>query len=442
MPYNGCYSVLPDGTVKQVNPFTGTRVWAVPERGKKPDTHLPPASPRQHLHSPEDYCVFCETRYFETSPEKARITAVDDTYTTLYNLPASRYFETIAEVRRLPNLFEIITMDYWKKNYGHALSDELLHRKEEYLAEPEGRAHIEGILRYKLAALRDSTPEAVELTEPMIHSMSDAFFGGSHELIVPRRHLATNTDGAVVHNSSGQLTPELHFHYTQFAVDAIVDIFSHNPYARYVSVFQNWLAPAGASFDHLHKQLVAIDEWGKTTIQQIEMEKKEPNAFTIYGPNLAARHDLLLAENEHAIAFVGIGHRFPTVEVYSRSNVLRPWEHSRDEIHAMSDMVHAIHRAIGSDVACNEEWHYTPPGATHPMPWQILIRLRLNTLAGFEGGTGIFIHTITPAELRDMIVPRLFALRSARAIAPCAIAEECNPGKNPLRYTDARGRQA
>ena len=27
---------MPDGTVKQVNPFTGTQVWTVPGRGKRP----------------------------------------------------------------------------------------------------------------------------------------------------------------------------------------------------------------------------------------------------------------------------------------------------------------------------------------------------------------------------------------------------------------------
>ena len=39
-------------------------------------------------------------------------------------------------------------------------------------------------------------------------------------------------------------------------------LFDLNRYARYVVVFQNWLKPAGASFDHLHKQLVAVDERG------------------------------------------------------------------------------------------------------------------------------------------------------------------------------------
>ena len=33
------YNIMPDGTVKQVNPFTGTEVWTVAGRGKKPITN-------------------------------------------------------------------------------------------------------------------------------------------------------------------------------------------------------------------------------------------------------------------------------------------------------------------------------------------------------------------------------------------------------------------
>ena len=39
-------------------------------------------------------------------------------------------------------------------------------------------------------------------------------------------------------------------------------LYDDNQHIAYVSVFQNWLAPAGASFEHLHKQLVAIDRIG------------------------------------------------------------------------------------------------------------------------------------------------------------------------------------
>lgn len=440
MRYNAYYSVMSDGTVKQINPFTGTEVWSVPERGKKPYSRSdqPLVAPPDHIHTPEDYCAFCEARYVETSPEKARIIRQDGVWSLLRHVPAAQYFDTMAEFRRLPNMFEIVSIEYWKKNYGYVLPRDLLQWKQDYLASPEGRAHVEGVLRYKLAALRNGTPDTIALTEELIDSMSDAFFGGGHEMIIPRQHWVRNeiTDRIEL-QSSGLLSLEAHYHYLKFTVDTMTDMLAHNHYVRYISVFQNWLAPAGASFDHLHKQLVALDEWGASITKQTMMLKNEPNSFNDFGPNFASMYNLIFAESEHAVAFVGIGHRFPTVEVYSKSSSSRPWEHTDDEIRAMSDLVHAIHRALGSNVSCNEEWYYTPVDAIYPMPWHILIKLRINTPAGFEGGTGIFINPMTPEELRDMIVPRLFELRQNGHIARFDIAEECRAEMNSLQYIRA-----
>lgn len=440
MRYNAYYSVMSDGTVKQINPFTGTEVWSVPERGKKPSsrTAQPLVSPPEHVHTPEDYCAFCEARYLETSPEKARIVKNNDTWETLPHVPARQYTDTVAAFRRLPNMFEIVSIEYWKKNYGYALPKDLLQWKENYLADPEGRAHVEQVLRYKLATLRSGTPASVTLTEELITSMSDAFFGGGHEMIVPRRHWAhDDTTGAIELHSSGLLSLEEHYRYLKFTIETMTDMLSHNHYVRYISVFQNWLAPAGASFDHLHKQLVALDEWGASITKQTMMLKSEPNSFNDFGPNFAAMYNLIFAENDYAVAFVGIGHRFPTVEVYSKSASSRPWEHTNEEIRAMSDMLHALHKALGSNVSCNEEWYYTPVDAIYPMPWHILIKLRINTPAGFEGGTGIFINPMTPEELRDMVVPRLFELRQQNLIAKLDIAEECRAELNSLQYIRA-----
>lgn len=437
MRYNSYYSVMHDGTVKQINPFTGTEVWSVPERGRKPiaPTEHSLIAPPTTLHTPENYCAFCEARYNETAPEKARLVLYNGVYEPLQHMPAAHYNNTVAEFRRLPNLFEIVSIEYWKKNYGYVLSKDLVRWKEEYIASPEGMAHVESVLRYKLAALRY---DIAELTTDILLSMADAFFGGCHEMVIPRKHwftdAATNT---IALCSSGFLSLDEHYHYLKLTIDSMTDILAHNHYVRYISVFQNWLAPAGASFNHLHKQLVALDEWGASITKQIAMLKNEPNSFNDFGLNFAAMYNFIFAESEHAVAFVGIGHRFPTIEIYSKSTASRPWEHTNEEIRAMSNMLHAIHRALGSDVSCNEEWYYTPVDAIYPMPWHILVKLRINTPAGFEGGTGIFINPMTPTELRDMIVPRLFELRATHAIAYFHIAEECSAELNALRYVQA-----
>lgn len=88
----------------------------------------------------------------------------------------------------------------------------------------------------------------------------DAFFGGGHELIVAKRHYREDAIDSNDLCSSGDLTPEDHLLYFMMTINAMEDIYDENRYVRYVSIFQNWLRPAGASFDHLHKQLVALDE--------------------------------------------------------------------------------------------------------------------------------------------------------------------------------------
>jgi galactose-1-phosphate uridylyltransferase len=231
------------------------------------------------------------------------------------------------------------------------------------------------------------------------------------------------------------MTEEEHYQYVRFTVDTMTSIFDSNHYIRYISVFQNWLSPAGASFDHLHKQLVGLDDWGASIRHQIDMLRTDPNIYNQYAANLAAMLNLIIAENDSGIAFVGIGHRHPTIEIFSKSYFSRPYEHSEEEIRGMSDLIHACHAATGSDVSCNEEWYYTPIDAIYKMPWHVLIKWRINTVAGFEGGTSIFINPIAPLDLRDRVVPRLYNLRDEGKIAnTIRIAEECRIYPNPLRY--------
>jgi galactose-1-phosphate uridylyltransferase len=230
------------------------------------------------------------------------------------------------------------------------------------------------------------------------------------------------------------MSPEEHCQYFQFTVDALSDIYSSNRYVRYVTVFQNWLPPAGASFDHLHKQLVGLDEWGHPIQTQMGLLKDNPNIYNESIVNFSAHHNLICAENDHAVALSEIGHPNPTLGIYSKSKNARPLEHSPKELRGISDLVHACHAAMGAQVPCNEEWYYSPPDAPHLMPWHILIKWRTVNPAGFEGGTKIFINPVSPLALRELVVPALNDLRSKGKIRNIRIATECELKPNPLLY--------
>jgi galactose-1-phosphate uridylyltransferase len=428
---------MADGTIKQVNPFTGTEVWTVPGRANRP-LSVDNQNVRQLDPAEEDiHCAFCAKRYLDTPPEKARLVETGNGYATLRNLRAEELSETVAEYRRIPNLFEIVSFEYWQKNFGYQLSETMESRKHAYLATEAGRRHVLNVVEQRLKA-GGADPFAIERmsVDDRLH-VANAFFGGGHEVIVARRHFVS---GAELDNqlaSSGTLSPEQHYHYMRFTIEAVRDIYVCNRYVRYVAVFQNWLKPAGASFDHLHKQLVALDERGAQNELEVRLARTNPNIYNEAAVNFAAYRNLVIAENDHAIAFAGFGHRYPTLEVFSKSERSQPWNHSPDELRGMSDLVHACHTATGPDIPCNEEWYYKPPDADVAMPWRVLIKWRVSTPAGFEGGTRIHVNTIDPDSLKNRVVPRLFTLKNDGGIAPMKIAFECDCVPNCLKYNPA-----
>ncbi|AGF72826.1 hypothetical protein A605_09120 [Corynebacterium halotolerans YIM 70093 = DSM 44683] len=424
-------TTMADGTIKQVNPLTGTEVWTVPGRGNRPLSR--PATDPTPLgkHDFTHRCAFCEATPLATPPEKSRMVREDGGWRTLSGLLPGELAGHRAEFRRVPNLFEIVSYDYWAKNYGFRMDPETAARKAAYLADETGRAHVLDIARTRLrAAGQDPDVSGDELID-----LADAYFGGGHDVIIARRHFV---DGATHDNqlaSSGTLTPEEHHAFISFTVDAIADLYHRNRYVPYVAAFQNWLAPAGASFDHLHKQLVAIDERGVQAETEIERLRRNPNLYNEWAVDYAGYRNLIIAENDHAICFAGFGHRFPTLEVYSKSRQPHPWLQSEEEVRGMSDLLHACHAAAGADVPCNEEWLHKPIDLDLPMPWRVRIKWRVSTLAGFEGGTKIYVNTLSPYNIRDRVVSAMYGLRDGGRIARgIRISTECPAERNCLKY--------
>lgn len=399
--------VLPDGTVKQRSPLTGTVVWTVPGRANRPLPALtePPSGP----------CAFCPERYADTPPEKARVVVGPDAR-VLRHVAAEDLTDTVAEFRRIPNLFEILSVDYWRMNHGYEIPQEIEARAAAYTSTPQGREHV-------LAILRRRHGEAATLDRAV------DLFAGTHDVVVARRH--TNDDGELA--GSGVLSPQTHRQYVGFTVDTMRDLYAAQPHARYVVAFQNWLRPAGASFDHLHKQLVAIDEHGPRIDRVLARVQREPQVFNSLVRH-AVEHRLIVAQNGGAVAVAGVGHRYPSLEVYSTSEHSFPWEHTEEEVAAFSDLLHGVHAATGTGVPTNEEWHHRPMDASAPMPWHAVLKWRVSTLAGFEGGTKIYVNTLDPVSLRERVVAELLRLRDAGALAPMSIGDECVTPARALRY--------
>jgi len=317
--------------------------------------------------------------------------------------------------------------------------DESRHNHmERYLSDDEGRRHVLDIVRTRLKA----SGHDGNVSEDELLAHVPAYLGGGHDVIIARRHYVDGAADSTQLASSGTLTLDEHYGFIAFTIDSLHDLYVRNRYAPYVSVFQNWLAPAGASFEHLHKQLVAIDERGVQADLEIAKLRQNPNMYNEWGVNYASYHNLIIAENEHAIMCAGIGHRYPTISVYSKSPTPEPWRQTEEEIRGMSDLLHAAHAGTGPEVPCNEEWHHKPIDLDVPMPWHINIKWRVSTLAGFEGGTKVYVNTVSPYGIRDRMVSSLYKLRDAGKIAgDIRIAAECAPARNTLLYNPALHQQ-
>jgi galactose-1-phosphate uridylyltransferase len=428
---------LADGTVKQVSPITGTVVWTVPGRSHRPlPSPLPqprPLAPGEH----DSACAFCPTRYLETPPEKSRL-LLDERgrWRIRAHLTAEEVSAQVADFRRIPNLFEILGYDYWHANHGYEVPVEVAERAHRYASTPAGRAHLLAIARTRMAAAGATAEDVAAASTEHLLAAARRMFAGSHDVVVARRHFVDGAGSDADLCSSGDLSPEEHVAYLALSVDTLRDLATSFGVARYVAVFQNWLRPAGASFDHLHKQLVAIDEHGPLLTRELGMLAERPELYNEAVVDPATRDRLVIAQSDHALALAGVGHRYPTVEVWSTGAANRPWEHDDAALRGVSDLLHACHAATGRLVATNEEWHYRPVDVDVAMPWRINLKWRISTLAGFEGGTKINVNTISPFALRDRMVTALRRLHSAGRIAPMAIGDECRHASGALRYTE------
>ena len=332
-------------------------------------------------------------------------------------LTAEEVAASPADFRLVPNLFEILSFDYWHLTHGWEPTAEMTARRETYLSTPVGREHVERLARIRIAARSAEGTVDGPLTDAEVEREATGLFAGNHLLVVARRHFEEGARDDSRLRGSGRLTPEEHRTYVDFSIGTMRDVYRDNEHARYVSVFQNWLQPAGASFDHLHKQVVAIDELGADLEREVEHLAQEPDLYERWGQRYAAERGLLVARTPSAVAFVGLGHRFPSLEVHSLVTDRCPWELTSDEVRDFADLLHACHAATGVEVPSNEEWHHRPPSVDLPMPLRAVLKWRISTLAGFEGGTKIYVNTVSPWSVHDRVVGRLRGLVDAGAVS-------------------------
>lgn len=341
----------------------------------------------------EYYCPFCLGQNFLTTPEKIRAIKSQDQISYLEYPMLKKDTQDIL-FRRQANLFEIISYNYWQEKYHITTTQKDIHRIDCAFDNSQTRNSFEKLLQLKLQK-NNQYLEDFSITEQK--KMCEYFYNGFHELLTSGRHYLPKASKSSELLHSGYISWQDHRISFEMICSAITDMHTRNPFLSFVTVFQNWLFKAGASIEHWHKQILGIDFWGHILLREASLTKKNPTFYRDFICTTINQENLLIAENTHALAYVEIGGKTGQITICSKSQNLRPQEHNLEEIHAMSDLSHAILNTFSPLTPYNEEWFYTPFNQQEFItPWRIIINLRTNTNAGFENITQKLINPITP----------------------------------------------
>jgi UDPglucose--hexose-1-phosphate uridylyltransferase len=188
---------------------------------------------------------------------------------------------------------------------------------------------------------------------------------------------------------------------------------------RYILIYKNQGAPAGATLEHVHSQLMALPEIPKTIVEEINGARAYFDSAgrcpycDIVQRELSDRKRLI-AESERFIIFCPYAARFPYETwilpklhwpFFERSGVDEYDELSR----CLREILIRLDRALDNP-SLNYVIHSNPLGgpASSFYDWHFEILPKVTQVAGFEWGSGSFINPVAPedaARLMREIVP-------------------------------------
>ncbi len=198
--------------------------------------------------------------------------------------------------------------------------------------------------------------------------------------------------------------------------DRVTDLL-HDVRFRYVLVFKNQGAAAGATLSHPHSQIIALP----AVPARIEYELQGAGRYfeyrgrCIYCDIIAQETSdarRVVVQNADFVAFAPFASRFPfEISIVPRTHEPFFWMLTRRQMEAMGEILQDVLRRLRlalKNPPYNFMIHTAPPGEPHPerYHWQVEVIPKLTEVAGFEWGSGFFINPTAPEEaarhLRDL----------------------------------------
>lgn len=173
------------------------------------------------------------------------------------------------------------------------------------------------------------------------------------------------------------------------------------PYVEYVVVFHNQGRDAGASLQHCHSQIIAINhipqelkEYLKAFKEQKKKKKHCPICEIIKQEKKSER---FIAENKNAIAIAPFASRFNfEAAIFPKTHKKSFVELKTAELKDFAFLLHKILVKLKELYApLNINFIYSPKEDFH---FFVVVEPRLATWAGFEFGSGIIINIMPPEK--------------------------------------------
>lgn len=197
---------------------------------------------------------------------------------------------------------------------------------------------------------------------------------------------------------------------------------------RYILVFKNHGAEAGASVDHPHCQLIALP------IVPVNVQRELEGARRYYGYKERCVYCDILAQelqthsrivdlNEGVAALAPFAARMPFETWILPRGHRAHFENSGDE--ELTQTAEILGNVLGrlrvllNDPPYNFMLHTSPctEGPLEYYHWHIEVMPKLSHVAGFEWGTGFYINTVPPEEAARFLRETTPPARSGESIS-------------------------
>ena len=183
---------------------------------------------------------------------------------------------------------------------------------------------------------------------------------------------------------------------------------------RYILIFKNHGAPAGATLEHPHSQLIALPIVPDFVREEIEGSRrhyrdKERCVFCDIIRQEVSAGRRVIHENADVVALAPYAPRFPfETWLLPRSHGARFEDASRQQYESLARMLKSVLQRFDRTLespAYNMIIHSSPftEEASEFYHWHVELIPKLTRTAGFEWGTGFYINPTSPEEAAQVL---------------------------------------